>query len=51
MKLKLLVSMRIHPVVNVSRVVRYRYREPVRGQRIEELKPVKVDGVEEWKVE
>ena len=49
MKLKLLVSMRIYPVVNVSRVVRY--REPVRGQRMEEPKPVEVDGLEEWEVE
>ena len=44
-KLKLPVSMRIHPVVNVSRVVRY--RELVKGQRVEELKPVEVEGVEE----
>ena len=43
-KLKLLVSMRNYPVVNVSRVVRY--RKPVRRQRVEELKLVKVDGVE-----
>ena len=48
-KLKLPVSMRIHPVVNVSRVMRY--RELVRRQRIEELKPVEVGGVEEWEVE
>ena len=44
-KLKLLVSMRIHLVVNISRVVRY--REPVKGQKVEEPKPVKVDKVEE----
>jgi len=48
-KLKLLVSMRIHLVVNVSRVVRY--REQVKGQRVAELKPVEVKGVEEWEVE
>ena len=48
-KLKLLVSMRNYPVVNVSRVVRY--RKPVRRQRVEELKLVKVDGVEKWNVE
>ena len=42
-KLKLLASMRIHPVVNVSRVVRY--KEPVKGQRVEELKPAEVKGV------
>ena len=48
-KLKLLVSMRIHPVMNVSRIVRY--RELVKKQRVEELKLVEVDGVEEWEVE
>jgi len=47
-KLKLLPSMRIHPVVNVSRIMRY--REPVKGQRIKELKPVEVEEVEEWEV-
>jgi len=47
-KLKLLVSIRIHLVVNVSRVVRY--RELVRKQRAEEPKPVEVKGVEEWEV-
>jgi len=48
-KLKLPVSMRIHPVVNISRVVRY--KELVKGQRVEELKPVEVERVEEWKAE
>jgi len=47
-KLKLLASIRIHLVVNVSQVVRY--REPVRGQKVEELKSVKVERVEEWEV-
>jgi len=28
-----------------------RYRELVREQRVEELKPVEVNGVEEWEVE
>ena len=41
--------MRIHLVVNMSRVVRY--RELKKGQKVEELKPVEVDGVEKWKVE
>ena len=41
--------MRIYPVVNVSRVVRY--RELVKGQRVEELKPVEVEGVEKQEVE
>ena len=48
-KLRLPSSMRIHPVVNVSRIVRY--REQVKGQKKEEGKPVEVDGVEEWEVE
>ena len=41
--------MRIHPVVNVSRIVRY--KEQVKGQKKEEGKPVEVEGVEEWEVE
>ena len=36
--------MRILLVVNFSRVVRY--REPVKEQRVEELKSVQVDRVE-----
>ena len=48
-KLRLPSSMRIHPVVNVSRIVRY--REQVKGQKKEEGKPVEVDRVEEWEVE
>jgi len=48
-KLKLPASMRIHPVVNISWIVRYRELE--KGQRIEEPKLVEVDGVEEWEVE
>ncbi len=43
-KLKLPISMRIHPVVNISRVVRY--RELVKRQNVEELKPVEVNRVE-----
>jgi len=45
MQLKLPTSMRIHSVVNVSQVVRY--REPVKEQRVEEPKLVEVDGEEE----
>ena len=41
--------MRIHPVVNVSRIVRY--KEQVKGQKKEEGKPIEVEGVEEWEVE
>ena len=48
-KLRLPSSMRIHPVVNVSWIVRY--KEQVEGQKKEEGKPVEVEGVEEWEVE
>jgi len=41
--------MRIHPVVNVSWIVRY--KEQVKGQKKEERKPVEVEEVEEWEVE
>ena len=40
--------MRIHPVVNISRIVCY--KEQVKGQKKEEGKPVEVEGVEEWEV-
>ena len=48
-KMKLPASIKIHLVVNFSRIVRY--RKPVKGQRVKKPKPVKVDKVEEWKVE
>ena len=48
-KLRLPSSMRIHPVVNVSRIVRY--KEQVKGQKKEEGKLIEVEGVEEWEVE
>jgi len=48
-KLRLLSLMRIHLVVNISWIVRY--KEQVKGQKKEERKPVEVEGVEEWKVE
>ena len=48
-KLRLPSSMRIYPVVNVSQIVRY--KEQVKGQKIEEGKPVEVEGVEKWEVE
>ena len=48
-KLCLPSSMRIHPVVNVSQIVRY--KEQVKGQKKEEGKLVEVKGVEEWEVE
>ena len=44
-KLKLLAFMRIHLVVNISRVVRY--KELVKEQRVKELKLVEIDKVEE----
>ena len=44
-KLQLPSSMRIHLVVNVSWIVRY--KEQVKGQKIEEGKPVEVERVEE----
>jgi len=48
-KLRLPISMRIHLVVNVSRIVRY--KEQVEGQKKEEGKPIEVEEVEEWEVE
>jgi len=48
-KLQLPSSIRIHPVVNVSRIVRY--KEQMKGQKKEEGKPIEVEGVEEWEVE
>ena len=48
-KLRLPSSMRIHLVVNVSRIVCY--KEQVKGQKKEEEKPVEVEGVKEWEVE
>ena len=48
-KLQLPNSMRIHLVVNVSRIVWY--KEQVKGQKKEEGKLVEVEGVEEWEVE
>ena len=37
--------MKIHLVVNISQVVRY--RKQVKEQKVEEVKLVEVDGVEE----
>ena len=48
-KLQLPSSMRIHPVVNVSQIVRY--KKQVKGQKKKEEKPVEVERVEEWEVE
>ena len=48
-KLQLPTSMRIHLVVNVSRIARY--KEQVEGQKKEEGKPIEIEGVEEWEIE
>ena len=48
-KLRLLSSIRIHLVVNVSWIVRY--KKQMKGQKKEEGKPVEVEGVEEWEIE
>jgi len=40
--------MRIHLIVNISQIVQY--KEQVEGQKIEEVKLVKVKRVKEWKV-
>ena len=40
--------MRIHLVINISRVIRY--RKPVKRQKVKKPKLVKVNGVEEQKV-
>ena len=42
MKLKLLASMRIYPVIRVVR-----YREPMKRKKVEEPKLIEVDEVEE----
>jgi len=48
-KLRLPSSMRIHPVVNISWIVRY--KEQIEGQKKEEGELVEVEGIEEWEVE
>ena len=40
--------MRIHLVINISRVIRY--REPVKRQKVEKPKLVKVNGIKEQKI-
>jgi len=44
-KLRLLISMRIHSVVNISQIVRY--KEQVEGQKVKEVKPVEIDEIKE----
>jgi len=48
-KLELPSTVKIHPVVNVSRV--RRYVGQVKEQRKEQLAPVIIEGEEEWEVE
>ena len=48
-KLRLPSLMRIHLVVNVSQIIRY--KEQVKGQKKEKGKLIEVEGVEEWEVE
>ena len=48
-ELELLVSLRIHPVVNVRRIVKC--REQVEGQKKILLPPVKIASEKEYKVE
>jgi len=48
-ELELLTSLRIHPVVNVRRIAKY--KEQIEGQKKIPLPPVKVDGEKEYEVE
>jgi len=48
-ELELPSTIRIHPVVNVSRILRY--IEQVKGQKKEQPAPVIIEGEEEWEVE
>jgi len=48
-ELELSSTVKIHLVVNVSRV--HKYRNQVKGQRKEMPQPVVIEGEEEWKVE
>jgi len=48
-ELELLVSLRVHPVVNIRRLVKY--REQVEGQKKIPPPPIKVAGEKEYEVE
>ena len=48
-ELELSSTIKIHPVVNVSRI--WRYVGQVEGQKKEKLAPVIIEGEEEWEVE
>ena len=48
-ELELPSTMKIHPVVNISKI--YRYIGQVEGQKKEQPAPVIIEGEEEWEVE
>ena len=48
-ELELPITVKIHPVVNVSRIKRY--VDQVNSQRKEKPQPVVIEGEEEWEVE
>ena len=48
-ELELSDIIKIHPVINVSRI--HRYVEQVEGQKREQPAPVIIDKEEEWEVE
>ena len=48
-KLQLPSSMRIHSVVNISQIVKY--KEQIKEQKKVEGKPIEIEGIEEWEVE
>ena len=47
-KIRLPALIRIHSMVNTSKVVRY--RKPVKGYKIKKIKPIKIDKEKEKKV-
>jgi len=48
-KLELPTTVKIHPVVNISRI--RKYTSQVKGQKMETPQPVVIEGKEEWEVE
>jgi len=48
-ELELPNTIKIHPVVNISKI--HRYIRQVEGQRKEQPAPIIIEGEEEWKVE
>ena len=48
-ELELPLTIKIHPVVNISRV--WLYRPQVKGQKVVPLQPVVIDDNKEYKVE